>query len=314
MIPTQKCCPWAVILAGGDGVRLKPLTRLISGDDRPKQFCPLFGGRTLLAHTRARLMDVATEERTLFVVTRNHERFYKDELADVDDSRIVVQPANRGTAAALALTLIRIAGQDPDAVVAFIPSDHYYTNEKAFARAVQSAAAMAREHPRFLILLGVEPDNPEVEYGWIELGRPARLSTEKPLFSVCRFWEKPSAEVAQRLFEQRCLWNTFVMAGRAGTFLELLDFCAPRLLRAIATIEHGANADEVYSSLAPVDFSHQVLSQRTDRLLTLPLADAGWSDFGKPERVIATLARDGVQRHHAAALQVAWRIKAAASA
>src|ERR1700686_4792702 len=93
--------PWAVILAGGDGTRLQPLTRLISHDDRPKQFCPIFWGRTLLAQTRARLAHAIAPERTVYAVVKAHEHFYKSELDDVKPSGIGVQPTNRGTTAAI---------------------------------------------------------------------------------------------------------------------------------------------------------------------------------------------------------------------
>lgn len=152
--------PWAVILAGGDGVRLRPLTRLISGDDRPKQFCPIFGGRSLLAHTRTRLAGMASVDRTLFVVTRAHERFYLPELHDVDPHRIVVQPVNRGTGTAVAYALLRIIHDDPCAVVAFFPSDHYYSDESRFQSAVESAVAIAAEHRESLVLLGAEATHP----------------------------------------------------------------------------------------------------------------------------------------------------------
>ncbi len=99
---------WAVVLAGGDGTRLRSLTQLISGEDRPKQFCQVYGGKTLLAQTRARLARVIHPERTAFAVVRTHERFYRNELADVEPQRVVVQPGNKGTTAAVIFSLLRI--------------------------------------------------------------------------------------------------------------------------------------------------------------------------------------------------------------
>src|SRR5580692_6560936 len=114
---------WAVILAGGEGVRLKSLTRLVTGDDRPKQFCPLVGGRTLLAQTKERVARSIPAERTMFVVMNSHERFYSDELKSVSPLHLIAQPSNRGTLPAILCSLIRIHRQDKDAVVAFFPSD-----------------------------------------------------------------------------------------------------------------------------------------------------------------------------------------------
>src|SRR5579863_2831905 len=124
----MKWTSWAVLLAGGDGTRLLPLTRRICGGDRPKQFCPMFGNRTLLALTRERIAPLVSPDKTLFAVVESHRRFYETELADVSPSKIVVQPANRGTSAAIVYSLLRIARTDPYAIVAFFPTDHYYAD------------------------------------------------------------------------------------------------------------------------------------------------------------------------------------------
>src|ERR1700704_5997239 len=94
---------WAVVLAGGDGTRLQDLTLKIAGDSRPKQFCSIFGGESLLAQTRARLESLFHIDRELFVVTRAHETYYREELRNVDDLRIIPQPLNRGAGVAEAL-------------------------------------------------------------------------------------------------------------------------------------------------------------------------------------------------------------------
>jgi mannose-1-phosphate guanylyltransferase len=115
---------WAVILAGGDGTRLKPLTRRIAGDDRPKQFCSVLGKGTLLEETHRRAALELAPERTLYVVNRLHEPYYASILFDQPSANLVTQPSNRGTAPAILYSLLRIAAIDPNALVAFFPSDH----------------------------------------------------------------------------------------------------------------------------------------------------------------------------------------------
>ena len=119
---------WGVILAGGDGTRLQPLTRLACGDNRPKQFCPLLGGETLLAYTRQRISRAVGPDRVLFVLTKKHEPFYKEELKYIPSAQKIVQPMNQGTLPAILWSLLHIFHADKDALVAFFHSDHYFAN------------------------------------------------------------------------------------------------------------------------------------------------------------------------------------------
>jgi mannose-1-phosphate guanylyltransferase len=152
---------WGVVLAGGDGTRLKTLSRFISGDDRPKQFCALFGGETLLRQTRARIAPAVPAERAIFVVVKAHEPFYRKELAGEDESRIVVQPANRGTGTAILYGLLRLSRLDDDPLVAFFPTDHDYADDKGFAQSVETGAAFARQNPERLVILGARAERAE---------------------------------------------------------------------------------------------------------------------------------------------------------
>ena len=105
---------WAVMLAGGDGTRLRSLTLKIAGDSRPKQFCFIISGESLLAQTRARLEPLFHVDRERFVVTRAHETYYREELRDVDDSRIILQTLNRVTGVAVAVALLHILQRDDE--------------------------------------------------------------------------------------------------------------------------------------------------------------------------------------------------------
>jgi mannose-1-phosphate guanylyltransferase len=161
---------WAVILAGGDGTRLRELSYEVSGDRRPKQFCAFFGGKSLLAHTRERLQPLFLDENTLFVLNRAHQIYYWRELSDVPLRQKLVQPSNRGTAPAIALALLEILQRDPDATIALFPSDHHYLEASIFQATVDRALRLAKNYEDQVLIVGAPATYPEVEYGWIQPG------------------------------------------------------------------------------------------------------------------------------------------------
>jgi len=293
---------WGVILAGGDGTRLRSLTRLVSGDDRPKQFSPLLGGRTLLAQTRLRIANSINRDRTLFVLTRAHEPFYEKELEKVPPARMVVQPSNRGTLPAILWTLLHVVRFDERALVAFFPSDHHYAKEDEFMTGVASAFDLAETNAQSVILLGAAPTHPEIEYGWIEPDVTVTGPSGGRLRPVKRFWEKPSYELAQSLLDRGCLWNTFVMVGCATAFLGMIRNASPTLYRTfepLLSLPDPAMETEmmqrVYDVLPIADFSKQVLAVSTERLAVASLDDIGWSDLGDPRRLVTTLYESGIE-------------------
>ncbi len=281
---------WAVVLAGGDGTRLQSLTLRIAGDRRPKQFCSFFGGETLLTQTRARLQSLFQVDRELFVVTRSHETYYREELRNVDESRIIPQPLNRGTGVAVAVALVHILQRDPDAVVVLVPCDHYYSDDEGFGRAIRSVISSAEQYPDAVVLLGAEARYAEIEYGWIEVGS-AISDTPVPLFRVNRFSEKPSVLQAQELLRRGCLWNTFVTAGRASTFLDVLCTGIPHVVLAFNNALVDNDLERAYLDIPAVDLSREVFAPQPHRLLAICDAKSEWTDLGSPARVMEILGR-----------------------
>ena len=287
---------WGVILAGGDGVRLRPLTQFVCGDERPKQFCPLFGGQTLLGQTLRRSEQTIPRKRLLVSLSGRHRRWYSQE-AGLRPSQRVVQPANKGTAPPILHGLLSIAQSDAEALVAILPSDHHYSDEQAFASALEFAFETAAERVDSVVLLGAKPDYPEVEYGWIELGSPlGREGSE--LFRVRRFQEKPAINVARRLLAQGSVWNTFVMVGHVQAFLQTVQAAVPRLLHALASAHMWAGQEthieeSLYERVPSVCFSRSVLSAETNPLVVLRLNGVGWSDLGDPGRAFLAVRESG---------------------
>jgi mannose-1-phosphate guanylyltransferase len=157
---------------------------------------------------------------------------------------------------------------------------------------------VVRQRPDLVVLMGVEAAAPEPEYGWIEPREQPLPLPGEPAFPIRRFWEKPSARLAQRLFERGALWNSFVMVGRVSTLLALIRLTAPDLHRSFAeiagtlgTLGETPALERLYRGLPPVDFSRQVLSARPDHLAVLPVRGVHWNDLGDPERVLATRRR-----------------------
>lgn len=281
---------WGVILAGGSGTRLRPLTRRISGDDRPKQFCPLVGGMTLLARTRERIASEIAPARTLLVLTREHEAFYLPEITGLDPDQVIEQPDNRGTLPAILWSLLRVARLDDQATLAFFPSDHHFSDDAKFLEGVRTAFEAADEEKDSPILLGTPALRPEVEFGWIE-PEPGPVSAR--LRRIRRFWEKPSLNIAKDLLHRGCLWNTFVMVGRIGAFMRMIESAMWEwqggLRAALKRPEAEQILGQIYHQLDTADFSHRALSVNTQRLRVLALDEVGWNDLGDPRRALAAL-------------------------
>jgi mannose-1-phosphate guanylyltransferase len=298
-IPTP---PWALLLAGGEGRRLRPLTRQISGDELPKQFCPIYDGETLLDRTRRRADLLSRMDHQIVVVNRHHAPYYASLARELAPDRLVVQPDNAGTAPGVLYPLLRIRHLAGNVPVTVYPSDHYVSDEAAFADSVAHAVEVVRQRSDLIVLMGIEAASPETEYGWIEPYAETLPLAGEPAFPIRRFWEKPSARLAERLFEQGALWNSFVMVGWVDAFLGLAARTAPELLKAleplqrvIATHDEPRVAEQVYRGLVtePIGFSERILAPATDGLVTVRVKGVDWCDWGRPERVVATMRRTG---------------------
>ena len=292
---------YAIVLAGGDGSRLRPLTRAIAGDERPKQFCPILNNSTLLDETRRRVALSISPANTLFSLTEKHRSYFERPLWNVSGESMVVQPENKGTAPAILYSLMRLAKSSPDAVVAFFPSDHYFSDDAAFMGHVDSAFLSAELNPASVVLLGIEADKPETSYGWIEPANSLFGDQFGSVSRVARFWEKPTAGVAAELMKKRCLWNSFVMVGSVRAFLAMFEEHLPSLFRMFAAVERFFGGPEeaeavraIYSWINETNFSSEVLEKAVEELLVLRVGEVGWSDWGEPQRVVGTLTNLGI--------------------
>ena len=284
---------WAVVLAGGDGIRLRDLTVRIVGDDRPKQFCPIVGSKSLLSQTRARLAPLFAGDRQVFVVSCAHEKYYSEELMDAKESLVIAQPMNRGTAVGIIAALVQIIQTDPDAVVGFFPCDHHYSDDESFRSIIREATSSAEQFPRSIIIVGAEAEYAETEYGWIEPGSAVLGTQAKPLCRVNRFWEKPALRQARALFRSGCLWNTFVTIASAATLLELVCSEVPDVVHSLTRALAEDDLAPTYARLPNVDFSRDILAHQSKKLLVLRDSGSGWVDLGSPDRVLVLLAKNG---------------------
>jgi mannose-1-phosphate guanylyltransferase len=280
---------WTIILAGGEGVRLRQLTRALHGEECPKQFAMIHGGRSLLQWTVARALRWSAPERIVVVVAAEREAVARRQLAEHDGIDIVAQPGNRGTGPGILLPLSRVMARDPEARLVVLPSDHYVRDEARFEHSIRVAINASAEQ---VALLGAVPDHAETQYGWIVTGRTLAAQRGSVITHFC---EKPPAALAERLFRQGALWNTFIMTGAARHFWAL---AAEHLPAAFSLFERyraavdGPAEDDVlqqsYQYMPVSDFSRDLL-QKARGLRAVPLEECGWSDWGTPERVLETL-------------------------
>ena len=290
---------WAVILAEGDGRRLRSYIHRIAGRECPKQFFRILGRGTLLKQTLARVRLRFAPERTLTVVNHAHEGFYSAISSIRLVPELLVQPDNLGTAPAILYALLVIAKRSANASVAIFPSDHYVSDNERFMQYVDSAFDATLRRPETPVVLGIVPAKAEPVYGWIEPGQRISNGAAPPLFQISRFWEKPPLHIARELCRQSCLLNTLVIVGTVSSLIGTIASALPSMYASLNLAQSalGNAVKEVmtqaaYTRIGRVDFSQSVLAEQADKFAVMPIADVEWSDLGEPERVIALRSRE----------------------
>ena len=284
--------PWVVVLAGGDGLRLKGATVLGRTLDRPKQFCSFRGATSLLRETLERAEHITDRSRILAVVRDDHCDWWLHELDGLPGENVLTQAGNRGTAVAILHALVHVLARDSEPTLVILPSDHAVDAEAPLLDSIQAATAVAGGSREQVVLLGVTPEHAESDYGWILPGR----SNGPRCRRVNRFVEKPAADLAAELFAQGALWNSFISAITGHVLLDLFEKAQPVLLDrylewSLARSGSGLNRDTLFAALPFVDFSRDILQAATSRLSVVSVPPCGWTDLGTPRRVEQWLRR-----------------------
>ena len=283
-----------VILAGGSGTRLWPLSRA----DYPKQFLSLAGERTLLQDTVLRGRG-ACDGAPIVVAAEAHRFLVAEQLASIDspDATILLEPAARNTAAAIAVAAHRVATASPgaaDTVMIVMPADHRIDDADAFDAAIARAVAAASAGA--IVLLGIAPTRPDTGYGYISVDGAA---PSEGTLGIARFVEKPDAAAARALIGQGgCYWNSGMFVFRAGTFLDALLRLEPDMHEATRRAVSDAVEDldflrldaGAFRSCRPVAVDVAVM-ERVQGARLVPFT-GGWSDIGSWDAVHGTAPAD----------------------
>lgn len=291
---------WSIVLAGGEGERVRPFVQRWLGCHKPKQYCAFVGDRSMLQHTVDRATQLAPPSRTVAIVAREHRREALAQLQGRQVGSILLQPVNRDTGAGIFLPLTYIRAHDRRATVVIYPSDHFVYPEDRFLEIVTLAVRSAEGLHDRVVLLGVQPDRLELDYGWIQPGQCLAISGNLPVRAVSRFVEKPTAAQADDALSKGAMWNTLVMAAKLDSLWQLGWQCCPelmlrfeRLSQAIGTPEETRVLEDLYQEMPAKNFSSDLLERVPEHAAVIELRGVFWSDWGKPERITETLRRIG---------------------
>ncbi len=291
---------WSIILAGGDGQRIRPFIEHWLGCYKPKQYCRFVGTRSLFQHTIDRADQLTPAERRVTVIACSHKTHVQMQLSGRRPGWVTPQPVNCGTAAGIFLPLCHAYESDSSATVVIYPSDHFIYPEPAFIEAVDRAVAASDKLPGRVLLLGAVSDRAEPEYGWILPGQEYPGLSSSRVHRIGHFLEKPQLPLAIAAMEAGGLWNTLILIAKAAVLWNLGWRLMPdvmarfeRIRKSVGTTRERAVIEEEYRTMPVRDFSSHVLQRAPKDLAVMELRGIYWSDWGRPERIAATLKRIG---------------------
>jgi len=288
---------YAVILAGGKGKRLRPL----STDARPKPFLSVTGDRlTMFARTAERVGRLIPEKDILVVANKAHAGLVKEDMPGIDRLNLLLEPVSRNTAPAIAWAAKTLENRLSRAIMVVIPADQYIEDDKGYLKAVRRGVDFVRRNDRAIVVLGIRPGYPATEFGYVRVkGKRCRVKgvgcrvkgvgcRVKGVAKVERFIEKPDRKTARRYVKDgRYLWNAGAFIFRAETILKNIDRFAPEIGR---TFRNNSNFEDAYKLLPDISIDYAVM-EKSDEIFCVT-GSYGWADIGNFENLKKVLKRE----------------------
>ena len=270
---------YCVILAGGKGRRLWPTSR----QDLPKQFLDFFGtGRTQLQQTFDRFSKILPKENIFICTTHQYKPLVTEQLPDVNERNLLIEPINRNTAPSVAWANMRILHKDPQANIIVTPSDQVVQNEGAYIKCIETGIGYVTEN-NVVLSMGVKPTRPEPGYGYIQMGD---ISCKPEVFCVKSFTEKPEREFATMFMNSgEFLWNTGIFMSNAKHLILQFEQVFPEVLRNLKFENPNYTYEEEleyvsqhYSQYPHLSIDYAILEHNTN--VYVMRCDFGWADLG----------------------------------
>jgi mannose-1-phosphate guanylyltransferase len=284
---------YAVIMAGGEGTRLWPLSR----KNRPKQLLPLIGKETLFQSTVRRLEGFLPPERILVVTVARQAAEMRGQTPEIPTENYIIEPSPRGTASVVGLAAAILHKRDPRAIMAVLPADHFIRNRGLFHYLIRAAVDVAKQD--YLVTLGVTPLFAATGYGYIQQGAPLPGNFKYPAYAVRRFKEKPSEKAAQDMLRSGDhSWNSGMFVWKTERILAEIKLQMPALASALEVISAAADSPEFVSvmdatwpGLETQSIDYGVM-EKAQNVSVLPADGLGWSDVGSWNSLFEVLLPD----------------------
>jgi mannose-1-phosphate guanylyltransferase len=284
---------YAVIMAGGGGTRLWPLSR----QARPKQMLNLFDDRTLFQTSVERLNGVFSDDRILVVTIEEQAQELRAQFPSIPAENFIIEPMPRGTASVVGLAAVALQRRDPLAVMAVLTSDHYIGSEQNFQRTLQTALQVAQDD--YLVTLGISPTFPSTGYGYIQQGDLIGKYGDMDVYRVLRFKEKPAEEQARSMLEGgNHAWNSGMFVWKVEQIMDEFARQMPDLYQSLQEIAAAWEThqkkivlDEVWPRLKNETIDYGIM-EGAERVAVIPASDLKWSDVGSWDSLFEVLPTD----------------------